>query len=79
MADVPEGVMARVKLGQGCEAKFFGFPDQPFSGHVRAISPVLSKERRSLRVLFAISDPAISFGLVCLRTSAWAPMSGMPS
>ena len=57
MADVPEGAMARVKLGQGCEAKFFGFPDQPFSGHVRAIAPVLSKERRSLRVLFAISDP----------------------
>ena len=57
MADVPEGVMARVKLGQGCEAKFFSFPDQPFSGHVRAISPVLSKERRSLRVLFIISDP----------------------
>ena len=57
MADVPEGLMARVKLGQGCEAKFFGFPDQPFSGKVRAIAPVLSKERRSLRVLFIISDP----------------------
>ncbi len=57
MADVPEGLMARVKLGQGCEAKFFGFPEAPFSGKVRAIAPVLSKERRSLRVLFAISDP----------------------
>ena len=57
MADVPEGLMARVKLGQGCEAKFFGFPEQPFPGKVRAIAPVLSKERRSLRVLFAISDP----------------------
>jgi hypothetical protein len=57
MADVPEGAMARVKLGQACEAKFFSFPDQPFSGHVRAIAPVLSKERRSLRVLFAIKDP----------------------
>ena len=57
MADVPEGLMGRVKLGQGCEANFFGFPDQSFPGHVRAIAPVLSKERRSLRVLFAISDP----------------------
>ncbi len=57
MADVPEGLMARVKLGQGCEAKFFSFPDQPFSGKVRAIASVLSKERRSLRVLFIISDP----------------------
>ena len=56
MADVPEGLMARVKLEQGCDANFFGIPDQPFSGKVRAIAPVLSKERRSLRVLFAISD-----------------------
>ena len=57
VADVPEGLVSRVKTGQGCEARFFGFPDQSFSGKVRAIAPVLSKERRSLRVLFAISDP----------------------
>jgi membrane fusion protein, heavy metal efflux system len=57
MADVPEGLMSRVKLGQGCEAHFFSIPDQRFRGKVRAIAPVLSKERRSLRVLFAISDP----------------------
>ncbi len=57
VADVPEGFVSRVRLGQGCEARFFGFPDQPFSGKVRAIAPVLSQERRSLRVLFAISDP----------------------
>lgn len=57
MADVPEGFMARAKLGQGCEARFFGLPDQTFIGKIRAIAPVLSKERRSLRVLFAINDP----------------------
>jgi multidrug efflux pump subunit AcrA (membrane-fusion protein) len=57
MADVPEGLVTRAKLGQKCEAKFFGFPSQLFSGKVRAIAPVLSKERRSLRVLFAINDP----------------------
>ena len=49
--------MSRVKLGQGCDARFFGLPEQLFPGKVRAIAPVLSKERRSLRVLFAISDP----------------------
>jgi hypothetical protein len=57
MADVPEGLMSRVKINQGCEARFFGFPDQVFAGKVKAVAPVLSKERRSLRVLFAISDP----------------------
>lgn len=57
MADVPEGLMSRVKLGHGCEARFFGLPDRSFSGKVRAIAPVLSKERRSLRVLFDIADP----------------------
>jgi multidrug efflux pump subunit AcrA (membrane-fusion protein) len=57
MADVPEAVMSQVKLAQGCEARFFGLPHQLFTGKVRAISPVLSKERRSLRVLFAIGDP----------------------
>ncbi|HLA85749.1 MAG TPA: efflux RND transporter periplasmic adaptor subunit [Thermoguttaceae bacterium] len=57
VADVPEGLAARAKLAQGCDARFFGLPDQTFQGKVRAIAPVLSKERRSLRVLFAISDP----------------------
>jgi hypothetical protein len=57
MADVPEGLMSRVKIGQGCEARFFGFPDSLFRGRVRATAPVLSQERRSLRVLFLIADP----------------------
>jgi len=57
IADVPEGFAARAKLGQACEARFFGLPDETFQGKVRAIAPVLSKERRSLRVLFAINDP----------------------
>ncbi len=57
MADVPEGMVARVKLAQACTARFSSFPDQTFPGKVRAISPVLSKERRSLRVLFEINDP----------------------
>lgn len=57
VADVPEALMSRVKLGQGCEARFVGVAGKHFSGNVRALSPVLSKERRSLRVLFSIDDP----------------------
>lgn len=57
MADVPEGLAASVKVGQGCQAKFFGLPAQVFQGRVESIATVLSKERRSLRVLFVIHDP----------------------
>jgi len=57
LADVPEGRLNRVKVGQGCQATFFGIPNQRFSGKVTSIAPVLSKERRSLRVLFVINDP----------------------
>lgn len=57
MADVPEIKAARVKKGQGCQAKFFGIPGRVFPGKVNGIAPVLSKDRRTLRVLFAIEDP----------------------
>ncbi len=57
MADVPEGRIDQVQVGQSCRATFFGLPRQPFSGKVNSIAPVLSKERRSLRVLFVVDDP----------------------
>ncbi|MCX7664970.1 MAG: efflux RND transporter periplasmic adaptor subunit [Gemmataceae bacterium] len=57
MADVPEGRLNQVQIGQGCVARFFSVPKQPFTGRVKSIAPVLSAERRSLRVLFTIDDP----------------------
>lgn len=57
MADVPEGRLNQVRIGQGCIARFFGLPKEPFPGRVKSIAPVLSAERRSLRVLFTIDDP----------------------
>jgi hypothetical protein len=56
MADVPEAFLDRVKVGDGCQARFFGIPRQTFPGQVRSIAPVISKERRTLRVLFTIVD-----------------------
>jgi multidrug efflux pump subunit AcrA (membrane-fusion protein) len=56
MADVPETYLGRVRVGQGCQARFFGIPDQVFTGRVKSIAPVVSKERRSLRVLFTVDD-----------------------
>src|SRR5262249_52501848 len=58
MAEVAEGFLTRGKVGQGCEARFFGIPDKIFKGTVNSISPVVAKDRRSLRVLFMIDDPS---------------------
>ena len=57
MADVPEGRLNQVKIGQACTARFFSRPKELFPGRVKSIAPVLSAERRSLRVLFTIDDP----------------------
>jgi hypothetical protein len=57
MADVPEHRLKQIKIGQDCEARFFALPDdKPFPGKVRKIAPVVSKERRTLRVLFLVED-----------------------
>jgi hypothetical protein len=56
MADVPEGYLSRVKVGDGCQARFFGIPDQIFTGRVKSIPPVIAKDRRALRVLFTVDD-----------------------
>ncbi|ADV60935.1 efflux transporter, RND family, MFP subunit [Isosphaera pallida ATCC 43644] len=56
IADVPEAMVSRVRVGQGCSAVFFGLPDRVFQGRVQSIAPVLSPERRSLRVQFLIDD-----------------------
>ena len=56
MAEVPESMVKRVKIGQSCVARFFSYPEMNFYGKVLAIVPVLSKELRSLRVLFTIED-----------------------
>ena len=56
MAEVPESMIKQVNIGQSCVARFFSHPEKKFFGKVLSIVPVLSKELRSLRVLFAIVD-----------------------
>jgi len=56
-AEVPEGKIGQVTLGQDCTARFFGLPNSKFSGKVAALAPILSSEYRTLRVLFALHDP----------------------
>ena len=56
IADVPESWGGRIAVGQSFEAQFLSLPGQKFSGKVHTIIPVLSAERRSLRVLLTIVD-----------------------
>lgn len=57
MADVPETRLGLVRIGQECRARFYGYPGEDFRGRVASIAPVISKERRTLRVLFVLEDP----------------------
>jgi hypothetical protein len=57
VAEVPEAKVGLVRPGQACAAQFFAFPDVAFAGRVGSLAPTLSKERRTLRVFFEVSDP----------------------
>jgi membrane fusion protein, heavy metal efflux system len=57
VADVPETQSSFVRPAQPCEAHFFALPNKPFQGTVTRVAPSLSKERRTLRVIFQLSDP----------------------
>ncbi len=57
VANVPEAKIDRVRVGQACTARFYGFPEEVFSGRVSSLAPTLSRERRTLQVLFELRDP----------------------
>lgn len=57
VADVPEAKVGFIEEGRACEASFYGIPGQIFAGKVGSLSPILSKERRTLRALFELRDP----------------------
>jgi hypothetical protein len=57
VAEVPERLMGRVRLGMKCDVRFFAMFDRLFSGKVSSISPVISKDKRVLNVQFIVNDP----------------------
>ena len=57
VAEVPERLLTRVKLGMTCEARFYALPNHPFTAKVLGLSPVISKDRRVLNVQFIVKDP----------------------
>lgn len=56
-AYVPETQIAYVHEGQGCVLKFYAWRDRPFPVRISKLSPLLVRERRTLRVLFELTDP----------------------
>ncbi len=56
VAEVPESRLNLVRVGQRCEARFYAVPGRSFAGRVTRVAPMLSPEKRTLRVLFAIPD-----------------------
>jgi hypothetical protein len=57
VAEVPERLVERVKLGMTSEVRFFALPGRVFTGKVSSISPVISKDKRVLNVQFTVKDP----------------------
>ncbi len=57
VAEVPEARVSLAHQGDPCVAEFYGFPDVKFTGIVGSVSPSISKDRRTLRVFFQVSDP----------------------
>jgi multidrug efflux pump subunit AcrA (membrane-fusion protein) len=57
VAEVPERMMERVKVGMTCEVRFFALPGRVFTGKVSSISPVISRDKRVLNVQFTVKDP----------------------
>lgn len=55
-AHVPEAKVAMVFEGQSCNVHFYGYPGQVFPGHVEAVSSMVTQDRRTLRVLFDLTD-----------------------
>ncbi|AKU98765.1 Cobalt/zinc/cadmium efflux RND transporter, membrane fusion protein, CzcB family [Labilithrix luteola] len=86
VADVPESKIERAQQGQSSKARFYGLPGREFVGTVNRISPTVTREQRTLRVLVILDDkhgelrPGM-FADVGLgtdeRDALWAPSDGI--
>lgn len=54
--DVPEMNAGKVYAGQALTTVFYGNADKPFAGKLASISPLVSFEKRSLRIYYALQD-----------------------
>jgi membrane fusion protein, heavy metal efflux system len=56
VADIPEQLLERVKVGMTCKVTFFALPDREFVGKVSSISPMINKDKRTAAVQFTVTD-----------------------
>jgi hypothetical protein len=55
-AEVPEANVGAARLDQVCIVHFYGVPDVAFHGRVRSLGTAVSRDRRTLPVLFELHD-----------------------
>jgi hypothetical protein len=55
-AEVPETRVGAARLNQACVAHFYSAPDVAFQGTVRSLGTAVSRDRRTLPVLFELHD-----------------------
>jgi hypothetical protein len=56
VAEVPEARLADVRVGEACVARFYSLPEATYRGRVRSLGSAVSRERRTLPVLFELRD-----------------------
>jgi membrane fusion protein (multidrug efflux system) len=54
---IPQDTLARVETGQQVLARADAYPDQPFSGQIRAISPKVNEATRNATVRARLANP----------------------
>lgn len=54
--DIAERSLSQIHDGQSAEVVFDAWPDQTFAGQVSAITPILSRERGTLRVVITLEQ-----------------------
>jgi hypothetical protein len=57
VAHVPESRILQVRDEQACRVRFLAYANRVFDAHVESLSSTISADRRTLRVLFELSDP----------------------
>jgi RND family efflux transporter MFP subunit len=56
-ADVGESSVQSLVEGRAAEVRFAAFPGESFTGRIRSVNPVVSPERRAVRVVVRLANP----------------------